>query len=118
MDNRQAAVLDALARYQPAELVLNADAMDWKAVMEFVKLRLQCTVSLRDDSCFDPQRNHTLVLNQFQVSSLQMLGLTEEGPDACAVCGMFDYIRETQKIPLDVFFPLISAVEARQWDWI
>ncbi len=106
MDNRQATVLDALARYQPAELVLNADAMDWKAVMEFVKLRLQCTVSLRDDSCFDPQRNYTLVLNQFQVSSLQMLGLTEEGPDACAVCGMFDYIRETQKNTIGRFLSI------------
>ena len=31
------------------------------------------------------------------MDSLELLGIGEDGAGACAVCGMLDYIRETQK---------------------
>ena len=65
--------------------------------MDFIKVRLQCAVSLRDDICFDPVQNRELVCQQFGVPSLDLLGMTEDGADVSAVCGMLDYIRETQK---------------------
>lgn len=90
-------VMDTLSRYSPSELVLNAQALSLKPVMDFIKVRLQCAVSLRDDVCFDLTQGRELICQQFGVPSLEMLGISEDGADACAVCGMLDYIRETQK---------------------
>ena len=90
-------IMDVLSRYMPAELVMNSQALSLKSVMDFIKVRLQCAVSLRDDICFDPVQNRELVCQQFGVSSLDLLGMTEDGADVSAVCGMLDYIRETQK---------------------
>ena len=89
--------MDVLSRYMPAELVMNSQALSLKSVMDFIKVRLQCAVSLRDDICFDPVQNRELVCQQFGVPSLDLLGMTEDGADVSAVCGMLDYIRETQK---------------------
>ena len=90
-------IMDVLSRYMPAELVMNSQALSLKSVMDFIKVRLQCAVSLRDDICFDPVQNRELVCQQFGVPSLDLLGMTEDGADVSAVCGMLDYIRETQK---------------------
>lgn len=90
-------ILDLLSRYNPAELILNAKAMEQKPVMNFVKVRLQCAVTLRDDACFSLEQSRTLICEQFGVSSVEFLGISEDGADACAIGGMLDYIRETQK---------------------
>lgn len=90
-------IMDMLSRYTPAELVLNAQALSLKSVMDFVKVRLQCAVTLRDDACFSLDTGRELICQQFGVDSLELLGIGEDGAGACAVCGMLDYIRETQK---------------------
>lgn len=54
-------IMDVLSRYMPAELVMNSQALSLKSVMDFIKVRLQCAVSLRDDICFDPVQNRELV---------------------------------------------------------
>ena len=90
-------IMDMLSRYTPAELVLNAQALSLKSVMDFVKVRLQCAVTLRDDACFSLDTGRELICQQFGVDSLELLGIEEDGAGACAVCGMLDYIRETQK---------------------
>ncbi len=90
-------VIDTLSRYMPSELILNAQALSLKSVMDFIKVRLRCTVSLRDDDCFDTSQGRELVCQQFGVSSLDLLSISEDGADLSAVCGMLDYIRETQK---------------------
>ena len=74
-------IMDVLSRYMPAELVMNSQALSLKSVMDFIKVRLQCAVSLRDDICFDPVQNRELVCQQFGVSSLDLLGMTEDGAD-------------------------------------
>lgn len=90
-------IMDLLSRYMPAELVMNSQALSLKPVMDFVKIRLQCAVTLRDDICFDAASGKELVCQQFGVPSLDLLGITDDGADVCAICGMLDYIRETQK---------------------
>ncbi len=90
-------IMDLLSRYMPAELIMNSQALSLKPVMDFVKIRLKCAVTLRDDICFDAVSGKELVCQQFSVPSLDLLGITNDGADVCAVCGMLDYIRETQK---------------------
>ena len=78
--------MDVLSRYMPAELVMNSQALSLKSVMDFIKVRLQCAVSLRDDICFDPVQNRELVCQQFGVSKtaavirLKQLGHLETRP--------------------------------------
>lgn len=56
-----------------------------------------CSVTLRESECFDPDLKKETVYKQFSVSSMDMLGLAESGADVCAVCGLFEYIGDTQK---------------------
>ena len=96
---------------------MNSQALSLKSVMDFIKVRLQCAVSLRDDICFDPVQNRELVCQQFGVPSLDLLGMTEDGADVSAVCGMLDYIRELRSETSHVLFPLKLQTVLQQWGW-
>ncbi len=90
-------IIDALSRLSPAEVILSEKAAGFNSVMNFIKVRLQCTVTMRDESCFSPKKNGEFVCNQLGCSNPEMLGLTTDGADFCAVCAMLDYIRDTQR---------------------
>lgn len=106
-------IIDLLSRYMPAELILNSQAMSLKSVMDFIRVRLQCTVTVREDTCFDLEQGRGTLCEQFGVSSLELLGISEDGADACAACGMLDYIRETQKRNISRFLS-ISVTDAEE----
>lgn len=90
-------IIDALSRLSPSEVILSENAALLDNVMNFIKARLRCTVTMRSDECFSPEKNGDYVCAQLGASSPEMLGLTAGGADFCAVCAMLDYIRETQK---------------------
>ncbi|MGN0584441.1 MAG: DNA mismatch repair protein MutS [Ruminococcus sp.] len=90
-------IIDALSRLSPSEILLSENAAKLNSVMNFIKVKLQCTVTIRENHCFSIEENGGFVCEQFGVSSSEMLGLTPDGADFCAVCAVFDYIRETQK---------------------
>ena len=104
--NLEANVIDTLSRYTPAEILMNEDALLLKSVMEFIKIRLQCVVTMRDAECFSAERNHDFVCHQFQVPELSYLQLPETGSETAAVYGMMDYIKETQKNQIARFISL------------
>ena len=51
----EADIMDLLSRYAPSEIVFNAEFLSLKGVLNFIKLRLGCTVTLRDSDCFNPR---------------------------------------------------------------
>ncbi len=77
-----------------------------------------CSVTLRESECFDPDLKKETVYKQFSVSSMDMLGLAESGADVCAVCGLFEYIGDTQKPLQDVSLQLNVRTLRRLWLWI
>lgn len=95
--NLEAELIDLLSRYNPSEVIFNPEFLSLKTVLNFIKERLGCAVTLRESECFDPELKKETVFKQFCVSSMDMLGLAESGADVCAVCGLFDYIGDTQK---------------------
>ncbi len=99
-------ITDALSRYSPAEVILNPKASELSGVTGFIKVRLGCTITVRPDSAFAPENNGEFVCSQLGADSAEMLGLTSEGVDFRAVCGMFDYIRETQKNTIGRFISI------------
>ncbi|MBQ9956491.1 MAG: DNA mismatch repair protein MutS [Ruminococcus sp.] len=96
-------VINELSRTQPAEIIFPESFLSLKNATEFIKLRLGCAVTLRDSICFSPQRVRDTVAQVFSVKSVSELGISDEGADCCAVCGLFDYINDTQKSSVSRF---------------
>ena len=95
--NPEAEIVELLSRFTPAEIVFNSDFLLLKTVLDFIKIRLGCAVTLRESEHFSAQRGKEAVLSQFSASSMDMLGLSEEGAEVSAVYGLFCYIGDTQK---------------------
>lgn len=111
--NREDEIINLLSRYMPAEILFNEAFLSLKDVGNFLKIRLRCAAALRDAVCFDPAVQAETVCSQFGVQALSVLGLPESGCQTAAVCGMFEYIQNTQKIPVGRFVSLeLSDTEA------
>lgn len=99
----EAGVINELSRCQPAEIIFPENFLSLKNVTDFVKLRMKCPVTLRDSVCFSPEKRRSVVLGLFKAKSFSELDISENGADCCAVCGLFDYIDDTQKISVSRF---------------
>lgn len=99
----EAAVINELSRCKPAEVIFPESFLALKNVADFIKVRLQCAVTLRDNECFSPLERRSCVAEVFGVKSMAELGISEDGADCGALCGLFDYIRDTQKTSVSRF---------------
>ena len=99
-------IISLLARYTPTEIIFDEHFFDMKEVTQFIRIRLKCVCTLRDTSCFSPEKQADCVCRQFSVKSLAELGLEPTGAQTSAVCGMFEYIELTQKLPVGRFTSL------------
>lgn len=99
-------VINELSRCQPAEVIFPESFLSLKAVANFIKARLNCAVTLRDGECFDPEKQRSYVCEVFGVSNAAELEISENGADCAAICGLFDYIRDTQKTSVSRFTSL------------
>ena len=91
-------LIDLMSRYEPSEIIFNSEFLSLKSTLNFIKTKLGAVVTLRDSECFNPAEKSTAVIRQFSVESMDELGLSGDSADVCAVCGLFDYIGDTQKI--------------------
>ncbi|MGN0606104.1 MAG: DNA mismatch repair protein MutS [Oscillospiraceae bacterium] len=96
-DNVQNEVINELSRYRPSEVIFNSGFLSLQNVTSFIKEKLNCSVTLRDDECFDVSKKEEIVLKQFSAESFDNLGIDKESSGCAVVCGLFDYIGETQK---------------------
>jgi len=108
----EADVINELSRCKPAEMIFPENFLSMKTVAEFVKIRLECAVTLRDTVCFKTPDRIDYVKQVFNVKSMPELGISEDGADCYAVCGLFDYIRETQKTTVSRF----TSIQLMQGD--
>lgn len=99
----EAGVINELSRCQPAEIIFPESFLSLKNIADFIKIRLKCAVTLRDSICFDSERGRKTVEEVFSVKSVRELGISENGADCSAVCGLFDYINDTQKTSVSRF---------------
>lgn len=99
----EAGVINELSRCQPAEVIFPESFLSLKKVADFIKIRLDCVVTLRDSICFSPSEKRNMLADVFNVKSVLELGISENGSDCCAACGLFDYINDTQKTSVSRF---------------
>lgn len=96
-------VINELSRCNPAEIIFPESFLSLKNVADFIKVRLECAVTLRDKECFDTALKRTMLEGFFSAESVSKLGISENGADCAAACGLFDYISETQKSSVSRF---------------
>lgn len=96
-------IINELSRCEPAEIIFTESVLSLKNVADFIKIRLKCAVTLRNDICFNPESRRKTVEEVFGVRSVTELGISENGADCSAVCGLFDYINDTQKTSVSRF---------------
>ena len=99
----ESGVINELSRCQPAEIIFSESFLSLKNITDFIKLRLNCTVTLREESCFDVNEKRSHIEDVFGVKSVLELGISESGAECSALCGLFDYIRDTQKTSVSRF---------------
>lgn len=99
----ESGIINELSRCQPAEIIFPESFLSLKSVADFIKLRLNCVVTLRDTECFDVNSKRKYIEEVFNVKSVLELGISETGADCSAICGLFDYIRDTQKTSVSRF---------------
>ncbi|MDE6780618.1 MAG: DNA mismatch repair protein MutS [Ruminococcus sp.] len=95
-------IINELSRCQPSEVIFPESFLLLKNVSDFIKLRLKCVVTLRDSECFSPDSRLQEVEKVFGKTAGE-LGISRNGADCSAVCGLFDYINDTQKTSVSRF---------------
>lgn len=99
----ESGVINELSRCRPAEIIFTDSFLSLKSITDFIKVRLECSVTMRDKACFSPDERRDMVKDVFGVKSLAEIEITDDGADCCAVCGLFDYINDTQKTSVSRF---------------
>ena len=93
----QGEIINELSRFDPVELLFNGKFLDFKQVQDFIRNKMNVSVQLLDDECFDVKAKKEVILCQFSISDLDEISLHEGTVEAACVCGLFDYISDTQK---------------------
>jgi len=96
-------IINELSRYQPAEIIFNDGFLSFKSVADFIKTRLDCSLTLLDDEKFAPTKNRDMLAGVFNASDVEALGISSDGADCSAACGLFGYINDTQKTSISRF---------------
>ncbi|MGN0696509.1 MAG: DNA mismatch repair protein MutS [Oscillospiraceae bacterium] len=97
-DNAEERLINDLSRYSPAEIIFNEDFLNFKEAPKFIKERLNTSVQLIGESRFDPHTRSEILLKQFAAEDISELGFSgQDNAELRCVCGLFDYIAETQK---------------------
>ncbi len=95
-------VINELSRCQPSEVIFPESFLSLKNVSDFIKMRLKCVVTLRNAESFSPEMKLNDVEKVFGKTAGE-LGISTDGADCSAVCGLFDYINDTQKTSVSRF---------------
>ncbi len=94
-------IRDELARYQPREVIFNADFCDAKQVGAFIRDRLHANAELRDDACFAPELCAQKAQAQFGADHPALAQL-ESKPEAMRALGaLLGYLEETQRTGIE-----------------
>lgn len=93
-ENMTKRVIEELARFSPSEIISTSQLTVYPELKEFLH-ELECVVTIRQDG-FDPKECNELVLSQFNVLDMSMLGLAQNSPAVAAIGGALKYLYETR----------------------
>ncbi|MBQ8569670.1 MAG: DNA mismatch repair protein MutS [Oscillospiraceae bacterium] len=103
-------LINELSRYAPAELIFNEAFLDCKAVQKFIRERMTVSVQLIDEIRFEPDEKEDILLKQFSAEDIAELGITDrKSAGTYCLCGLFDYIADTQRSLIGRFTEIIRS---------
>lgn len=100
-------LVNHLACYRPAEVLVNSEVLSLGEVTKFINTNLFCSVTLLDDICFSPNASESKVFAQLKADSFDEIGIHDESESIACLCGLFDYISESQKALIGRFTEVI-----------
>lgn len=103
----EAQIINELSRFSPVEILINDEFLTLKEVSSFVKEKLKSSVQLLDDSNFSFEINKNAIFKQFNVNSIEELGLFEKQIGLKSVSALFAYVSDTQKALIGRFSEII-----------
>ena len=98
-DSLPAKIIGELARFQPAEVLLNSEAACDGAVTRFLSQRLKCRMEPRPDTAFDPAVCAERTVRHFG-QSLEALKVPDGSVELSALGAALDYLYETKRTGL------------------
>ena len=109
----EGAVMNALARYAPREVIFNPAFVDKAQIARFMRERLVCTADMLEDECCRLGTARQEVLAHFGREQFSDLGLEGRPRSICALGGLLSYLRETQKVGLERLCTVVIKQEGR-----
>ena len=104
--------LSEIARYEPKEILVNADAM--QRIGGQIELRFHVTPDECTDEFFENDYYEGKILHQFSKASLEEIGIAGKKYAMYAVGAMLTYLEHTQKTSL-AYLNTITAYELNQY---
>ncbi len=99
-------IISELSRFNPVELLIQEGFLSLKDANLFVRDRMKkCACEMLDNSRFDADGTDVITA-QFEVKSVEELGISEMPAVKRALCAMFGYFGETQKAMVKRFVSL------------
>ncbi|MBQ3462367.1 MAG: DNA mismatch repair protein MutS [Clostridia bacterium] len=104
--------LSEIARYEPKEILINADAAE--KIGGQIELRFHVTPDECTDEFFENDYYESKILHQFAKASLDEIGLADKKYAVYAVGAMITYLEHTQKTSLS-YLNTITAYDLNQY---
>lgn len=90
-------IIDQLSSYQPKEILVNSQALDFTDAAKFIKQRLNTKTQLLDDEKFDFEGATNVILETLKKEEIESLSLGSSKPVVCALGAVIDYLKEVQR---------------------
>ena len=94
-DNTSKRVIDELGKYNPREIIATTEINKKEEIAEFIKNRLSCVITIRQDESFNALHTEPLILDHFSVISVRNLGIEEGSVAAAALGAAVEYLKDT-----------------------
>lgn len=94
-------LINELSRFSPREIIVGQEALDLKALPDFIKKRLSVNLELLSKDDFTLETCAPLVLEQFHQNQLEDLGLAKKPEITSAVGALLKYLKRTERTGLE-----------------
>ncbi len=113
-DELAQSLINCISRFSPSEMLFNPAAAEMSSVMDFVRTRMNISISVMKEDSFSPDEHKDVLLRQFSAESLSDISVDEN--DRCALsslCGLFYYISDTQRAAVGRFTEIHTCSDKR-----
>lgn len=108
------ALINEIARFSPAEMLVNSDCMKLTEVIKFVRTRLGLNETMLPEYEFSSEKNLDVLLKQFSADAPENMGISSGDELSLSVlCGLFYYISDTQRAAVGRFTELKTYSDKR-----